>query len=297
MLGRRADEHGLAAARGRPATARWRRRLAAGLALLMATALAAGCGGDSGPKQPPPTAASGQARPAAPPSPSLPPGRYDPERLPAGWSLIAHPIGREIAIFSETVVPPGAAASTVPPAGPAALEPTRRLADPNPRGARLTLLVEHYRPDWLRVALPVRPNGTTGWVRTADVRLEATPFALAVDRARHELTLYKDGEPVRTYPVGIGTGSTPTPTGRFYLAELLRPANPAGPWGPYAFGLSGFSDVITNFNGAEGIIGLHGTNQPALVGSDVSMGCIRLRNEDILELADLVPVGTPITIT
>ncbi|MCM3883797.1 L,D-transpeptidase [Frankia sp. R82] len=172
-----------------------------------------------------------------------------------------------------------------------------QLTNPNPQGAPLVFAVRQRRADgWLRVMLPVRPNGTQGWVRAADVRLSTTPYALAVDRTAHSLTIIRDGRQIARLPVGIGTGNTPTPSGTFYLTELLQPGDPNGPWGPYAFGLSGFSDVITNFNGADGIIGLHGTNRPDLVGTDASMGCIRLRNTDIERLASLIPVGTPISI-
>jgi lipoprotein-anchoring transpeptidase ErfK/SrfK len=82
----------------------------------------------------------------------------------------------------------------------------------------------------------------------------------------------------------------------FFLADRLKPANPCGAYGPYAFGLSGFSDVLTNINGGNGIIDLHGTDEPARVGTDVSHGCIRLPNADITELAGQPPVGTPVTI-
>ncbi|WP_232794181.1 L,D-transpeptidase [Pseudofrankia saprophytica] len=273
-------------------------------------ALATGCG-----------KSHDEAKPAARPGPTASPPRpaatagadddLDPAHLPKGWSLVAWPLDHDVPIFAESApddeaggeagggsgARATAAPSTSPPTGAAAQMATRTLTNPNAQGAPLALLVEHYDADWLRVSLPVRPNGTSGWIRRAGVQLGATPFSLAVDRASHVLTVFKDGKPVRAYPVGIGTGSTPTPAGRFYLAELLKPASPAGPWGPYAFGLSGFSDVVTTFNGADGIIGLHGTNQPERVGTDVSMGCIRLRNEDITELADLLPVGTPITIT
>ncbi|WP_307874643.1 L,D-transpeptidase [Frankia nepalensis] len=272
---------------------------------LVAGLLVPGCGGneEKAPPATPPSAPPSPAVTASAPGPGAD-GRVDPANLPKGWSLVAWPADTKVAVFAEvSPAPPGADGtgaakpSDEPPRGPAAERPTRVLDNPNAQGAPLTLLVERYQRDWLRVALPVRPNGTTGWIHARDVRLAATPFAVTVDRVRHELTVYRDGRVAKVYPVGIGTGATPTPNGRFYLAQLLRPGNPNGPWGPYAFGLSGFSDVVTSFNGGEGIIGLHGTNQPERVGTDVSMGCIRLRNEDITELADLLPVGTPVTIT
>ncbi|MBW3648616.1 MAG: L,D-transpeptidase, partial [Actinobacteria bacterium] len=67
-------------------------------------------------------------------------------------------------------------------------------------------------------------------------------------------------------------------------------------YGPYAYGLSGFSTTLDTFAGGEAVIGLHGTNDPASIGKDVSFGCIRLNNADIRELADLLPLGTPVRI-
>jgi lipoprotein-anchoring transpeptidase ErfK/SrfK len=258
----------------------------------------AGCGDGHGSA---PTKPSASASPSRPAQKGRPAG-LDPAHLPPGWSLVAWPAVANLQIFGQSFPPAGddaaaAAQSDVAPIGRSAELPTGTLANPNAEGAPLALLVQRYQPNWLKVSLPVRPNGTTGWIRTKDVRLMTTSFAVAVDKTRHQLTVFRDGKPAGIYPVGIGTGTTPTPVGHFYLAELLKPADPAGPWGPYAFGLSGFSDVITNFDGGNGIIGLHGTNQPDRVGTDVSMGCIRLRNADITALADLLPVGTPISIT
>ncbi|WP_235497922.1 L,D-transpeptidase [Frankia sp. R43] len=251
----------------------------------------AGCGGQ----------VTGEARgpwPVARPGPSIvppdagrggdEPGHADDPRpadatilaLPAGWAWVAYATVPRLEIFADR----------------RGGEPRWTLDNPNPRGITLVLGVEERQRDWLRVRVPVRPNNSIGWVRAADVRLTTTPYELLVDRRAHRLTVFRDGAVAAKLPVGIGTGSTPTPRGVFYLTELLRPADPNGPWGPFAFGLSGFSDVITQFNGADGIIGLHGTNRPDLVGSDVSMGCIRLRNDDLLRLVGLVPLGTPITI-
>ncbi len=172
----------------------------------------------------------------------------------------------------------------------------RTMADRLPLGAPLSLLVVGRQPGWVRVELPVRPNGSNGWVRESDVRLTGLRYALKVERASHRLVLYDGARKMRTFPVGIGTRDTPTPGGLYYLIELLRPPNPDGAYGPYAFGLSGFSDVIFHFNGGDGVIGLHGTNAPSGVGHDVSHGCIRMYNRDVTYLAHLLPLGTPIRI-
>jgi hypothetical protein len=133
-------------------------------------------------------------------------------------------------------------------------------------------------------------------VKESDVRLTGVKYGLAVERGRHRLLLYNGDRLVRTFSVGIGTAKTPTPGGLYYLIELLRPPDPNGAYGPYAYGLSGFSNVLHHFNGGDGVIGLHGTNEPTKVGHDVSHGCIRMYNRDVSYLAHLLPLGTPIRI-
>lgn len=99
---------------------------------------------------------------------------------------------------------------------------------------------------------------------------------------------------MQTYRVGTGTGGRPTPHGSFYLTELLRPIN-AG-YGPFAFGLSGFSNVLTSFGSGPGQIGLPGTDDASRIGRAASHGCIRMSNTDITALAKLLPLATPITV-
>jgi lipoprotein-anchoring transpeptidase ErfK/SrfK len=97
-------------------------------------------------------------------------------------------------------------------------------------------------------------------------------------------------------PIGVGRAVTPTPTGRYYLTDLLRPPDPRGFYGPYAFGTSAHSRVLTSFAGGDGQVGLHGTNLPGALGHDVSHGCIRVTNDVITRLARTLPLGTPIVI-
>ena len=97
--------------------------------------------------------------------------------------------------------------------------------------------------------------------------------------------------------VGVGKRSTPTPTGHYFLVELFKQSNPGGDYGPYAFGTSAYSNSLFSFGGGPGQIGLHGTNQPGLLGGDISHGCIRIRNAAIVRLAKILPLGTPLTIT
>jgi hypothetical protein len=173
----------------------------------------------------------------------------------------------------------------------------RKLGNPQPSGAPLTFLVKDLRgTDWLEVYLPVRPNGSSGWVRAADVSVSALLFRVDVHVKAHRLEVFESGALRAAYPIGVGTENTPTPGGVFYLKELLVPTNKGGFYGPFAYGLSGFSNVLTKFGAGEGVIGIHGTNDEASVGKDASHGCIRMHNKDITELAALLPLGTPVRI-
>ena len=175
-------------------------------------------------------------------------------------------------------------------------EPTTLLDNPNENGAPLVFLVEEEQGEWLKVLLPIRPNGSTGFVKAADVTLAENPYSIDVKLAEHRLVVTKGDEVIADEPIGVGTASTPTPGGKYYLKELLQPPDPNGAYGPYAYGLSGFSNELEEFNGGDGVIGIHGTNEPELIGTDVSHGCIRMSNEAITALAAELPLGTPVHI-
>lgn len=170
----------------------------------------------------------------------------------------------------------------------------RTLANPQESGAPLILLVAADQGDWMQVALAQRPNGSTGWVRSDAVTAHTIAYRLEVSTSTNTLVLRENGRPVKTDDIATGTGGTPTPHGSFFLTELLAPTNDG--YGPYAFGLSAFSEVLSEFGGGSGQIGLHGTDDEDSIGQSASHGCIRLSNDDITELAGLLPLGTPIDI-
>src|SRR5690606_22269819 len=105
------------------------------------------------------------------------------------------------------------------------------------------------------------------------------------------------GTAVFEAPVAIGTAETPTPVGVFYVTDPIGPfANATGVYGAYAIGISAFSDVLDEFYGGPPQVAMHGTNKPELIGQSVSNGCIRMANDDVLALADLVDLGTPVIV-
>ena len=179
---------------------------------------------------------------------------------------------------------------------PSARRPFKRLANPTSVGAPLVFLVRSRATGWEHVYLPLRPDGATGWIKDKDVSLAWDPYSLQARLARHQLTVSKQGRVVARYPAAVGRSVLPTPTGRYYLVELLKQPNPRGPYGPYAFGTLAFSKVLYHIGAGPRQIGIHGTDEQGSIGNSVSHGCIRLRNGDITKLAHELPLGTPVTI-
>jgi lipoprotein-anchoring transpeptidase ErfK/SrfK len=184
------------------------------------------------------------------------------------------------------------------PAGDAAV--VAELANPTEIGGPLVFqLVETdlaAATEWVEVHLPIRPNGTTGWVRLDELELSRNPYRIEIDVSQHRLRVLVGGVEWLSATVAIGTGSTPTPRGRFYITELLQPPDPGGLYGPFAFGLSGYSETLRSFAGGDGVIGIHGTDDPDSLGSDVSHGCVRVDNAVITTMAGVIPLGTPVRI-
>ncbi len=164
--------------------------------------------------------------------------------------------------------------------------------------ANLVLVLARRQVDgrpWVRVRLPILPNGSTGWVPRKQLGgYHEVRTHLIVDRRRLTARLVRSGRTIFRARVGVGQSRWPTPAGRFYVRSRLRGfSSPV--YGPIAFGLSARSAVLTDWPGG-GFIGVHGTNQPGLLPGRVSHGCIRMRNADVLRLARRMPVGTPVTI-
>jgi lipoprotein-anchoring transpeptidase ErfK/SrfK len=182
-------------------------------------------------------------------------------------------------------------------ANPGDVEPIQRLENPKkPNNTPVVFLVREQQPDWLHVLLPVRPNGSTGWVRASDVDLTTHDYRILIELTAHRLTVWKGEEVFAQEPIGVGTGTTPTPGGLYFTTELLVPPPGNDAYGPYAYGLSGYSEVLYKFGEGDGQLGIHGTNDPSSIGRNVSHGCIRLSNEAITRLATTLPIGVPVEI-
>lgn len=215
------------------------------------------------------------------PAPAFAPGRPQLLRRAVAaswWATVARPV-----------------AALRAPGGP----PVATLGTSTPEGTtNLVSVIGSTRQlgvEWVHVRLPVLPNNTTGWVpRSALGGYHFVTTHLVVDLHRLLAILWRNGRVVFRAPVGVGQPQSPTPRGEFYVRdELTGYASPF--YGPVAFGTSARSAVLTEWPDG-GFVGIHGTDEPGLIPGRVSHGCIRLRNRDIVRLARLMPVGTPLTI-
>jgi hypothetical protein len=207
--------------------------------------------------------------------------RVSAQSLPPGWSYLAVVRGHGLLVY------PGAGADQV----------VARLRSPTSARVPLTLLVKRTVGNWVQTFLPTRPNGSLGWVRLGAVRLVRNGWALTVHLDTHRLMIWRAGQLVRTDPVAVGKPSTPTPVGTYFITELLQQPDPAGAYGPYAYGTSAHSTVIKHFGATgDGQIGVHGTDQPWVLGTSATHGCIRVSNADVVWLAKRLPLGTPLRI-
>jgi hypothetical protein len=179
-----------------------------------------------------------------------------------------------------------------------------------PRITRLRRLTEDEQPElyltlrtrpgtdgrlWVQVRLPMRPNGTAGWVPRGDLgELRPVTTSLEIDRKRSRAILRRAWRTVWRARIGHGARTTPTPAGRFYVREKLNNAGGDPIYGPWAIGTSAYSR-LSDWPGG-GVIGIHGTNEPGRIPGRPSHGCIRLRNAEIARLVRRVPLGTPVWI-
>lgn len=149
------------------------------------------------------------------------------------------------------------------------------------------------RPAWYRIAVAGRPNGRTGWVRATHVRIKPVRWQIVVRRESRRLELWRDGALQYSTRVAVGAPGMETPLGLYQVAVRFTPRTQ--PFlGSFAFETTAYSK-LSEWPGG-GVVGLHGTTQPWLLGQAVSHGCVRISNEAADYLKRRVPVGTPIRI-
>jgi hypothetical protein len=165
-------------------------------------------------------------------------------------------------------------------------------------GYSMTLPVLQQGFGWVQVRMPERPNGSTAWLRAADVDMSSTPYHIVVRRDQTHAYVFKGGEPLFDVPIGMGKASTPTPLGSFFVAVVEHDVGHG--YGPIVLDLSAHSEAIQSWQGAgDAIIAFHGPfgaqSRIAAGKAYVSNGCMRMLPADQLKMAE-IPVGTPVDI-
>ncbi|MDQ3378859.1 MAG: L,D-transpeptidase [Actinomycetota bacterium] len=145
---------------------------------------------------------------------------------------------------------------------------------------------------WLKLSIPMRPNGRTGWVKAAAVQMRPVRRAIVIDLSSRKLRVLEGDKTRFATRVAIGRPGMETPTGNFYLMATFKPKERF--LGAFAFETSAYSK-LSEWPGG-GIVGLHGTSMPWLLGQAVSHGCVRMSNAAAQMLKRLTPAGTPLKI-
>lgn len=154
--------------------------------------------------------------------------------------------------------------------------------------------------EWLQVLLPIRPNGTSGWIPRDNAVLSTTRYWITVNKRARTVTVYRRGRLLHRFGAVIGKPATPTPDGLAAIYEIDPQPDPHAFLGPWALPLTIFSNVLKNFGGGPGRVAIHGRDGASLgdpLGSARSHGCIRIRNRAIRWMAAHLEQGTPVDIT
>ena len=212
-------------------------------------------------------------------------------------------IGTTDAVASPTTMPPDHSFTVARAVGewmdthrsPVDAEVWWSLSNPGPYEGDRVVLVLAQQDDWLLVDIPVRPNGSTAWVHLSDVILSTHDARIMVDLSEMRLWAWEDGVLVAEGAIGLGTDETPTPPGNYFLNEIQAQEDPDTLFGSWILGTSGFSEVLDVVEGGDPAVAIHGTNDPSVLGTRVSLGCIRV-HEDVVERLARLPLGTPVEV-
>ena len=168
----------------------------------------------------------------------------------------------------------------------------------NPTYYKNPLVVEvlENQGDYMKVLITARPNHTTGWVKADDVTIAATEYRMELDLSTFHLKVFKGPDLFVETDVVIGKDSTPTPVGHYFVTEKIKNSSDTGVYGAWILPINGYSEVLDTFDNGLPQVAFHGTNQPELVGTKASNGCVRIPNDVVTKIAETIPAGTPIDI-
>jgi hypothetical protein len=176
--------------------------------------------------------------------------------------------------------------------------PVAHLPAATPLGAPTSLWVLRTTTNhrWGRVVLPLKPNGRTGWIDLHGLRTLHTSTWIRASLRDRRIWLMRGSRPLASFSAAIGAATTPTPAGRFSVTDSLATGDPSGPFGWYAFGLSGHQPHLpATWTGGDQLA-IHGTDDPASIGTAASHGCLRVSPRALARLRPALHLGTPVVI-
>ena len=273
-------------------------RLIALLAVLVALLVgAAACSGKEAPEAAPDTSAEPTTTTAPAPVGTL----IATAKVPSVIVFADPPAELRPAETTTTTTPPKTARAPIPrvglnSAGVSKVALGYQFDNPTYFKNPLVMQVLEEHGEWLKVMIQARPNQTEGWVKASDVDISSTTYRMVLSLADRHLTVYDGDTVVAETDVVIGKETTPTPLGAFYLSEKIQQKNAGGVYGPWILSTNGYSEALDLFDNGLPVVAFHGTNQPDLIGTQASNGCIRMPNDVVTQLAELLPAGTPIEI-
>jgi lipoprotein-anchoring transpeptidase ErfK/SrfK len=207
--------------------------------------------------------------------------------------------------------PPYPVASKFPAAGGMLVTSVPVRIAPNPH-AHVIKVMHQFRPDyrpqemfavgkatgsdgapWYHISIPMRPNGKYGWIPAKTVSLKPTHSEIVINLNRRVIDIYRFGKHKWHGLVAIGAPGRETPVGHYYVQVRFVPYHDTF-LGVFAEETSAYSK-LTEWPGG-GVVGIHGTSLPQLLGKAVSHGCVRVSNTTARHLRTLAPLGTPIWI-
>lgn len=171
------------------------------------------------------------------------------------------------------------------------------------RTNRYLILDHKYKnnEEWIKVLLPIKPNGTAGWVKLlSSEEIKTTRRYIEISLKKRELSFNRSGNKTSSHSVVIGTPKTPTPKGLMAVQDIMANADPNEFTGSRIVVLTSFSETLETFQGAPPRIALHGRGGAALkdnLGTASSNGCIRLDNKEIETIARYLKPGDPVWIS
>jgi hypothetical protein len=180
-------------------------------------------------------------------------------------------------------------------ATPGGARPVRSLEHPVATGGPLMFVVTRQQGDWLEVRLPTSPPGSLGWVHADQVAVSSHDYRIVLRLEGRVLDLFERGSLEGSFAVSVGRQDAPPP-GDYFVKELLRPPSGNARYGEFVFGLSGYPTALDGFTHGSGVVGIHGSGDPAAVVDGTAGGSIALTDEAMARLVGRLPLGTPVAV-